>query len=74
MTTTQATTVGNSIGIVLPPEVIERLKVVSGDRLCLTETPNGFELQRLDDELASQLAAFDQVMHEDDEALRRLAE
>jgi putative addiction module antidote len=74
MTTTQVTTFGNSFGIVLPPEVLDRLKVVSGDKVQLIETPNGVELQRVDEELAQQLATFDRVMQEDDEALRRLAE
>jgi putative addiction module antidote len=74
MTTAQATTIGNAVSIVLPPEVVARLNVVSGDRLRFVETPNGFELQRVDEKLAEQLAAFDQVMLEDDEALRRLAE
>ena len=74
MTTAQVTAIGNSVGIVLPPEVVDRLKVVSGDKLQLIETPNGVELQRIDEELAEQLATFDQVMQEDDEALRRLAE
>jgi putative addiction module antidote len=74
MTTTQVTAVGNAVSIVLPPEIVERLKVVSGDRLCFRETLTGIELQRVDDELIEQLASFDQVMREDDEALRRLAE
>jgi len=74
MTTAQVTSVGNAVAVVLPPEVAEHLKVVSGDKLRLIETPTGVELQRVDAELAEQLGAFDQVMREDDEALRRLAE
>ena len=74
MITAQVTAFGNSVGIVLPREVLDRLKVASGDKLQLVETPNGVELKRLDEALAEQLAAFDQVMQEDDEALRRLAE
>jgi putative addiction module antidote len=74
MTTTAITTVDNSFSIELPREVIERLKVSSGDKLRLVETPTGVELQRIDPELAEQLAAFEQVMREDDDALRRLAE
>ncbi len=74
MTTTQVTAVGNSVSIELPPEIVDRLKVVSGDRVCFRETPTGVELQRMDAELAEQFAAFDQVAQEDEEALRRLAE
>jgi putative addiction module antidote len=74
MTTRQVTSVGNSIGVELPPEIAARLNIVSGDRVSFTETPTGVELQRVDAELAEQMAAFDQVMQEDDETLRRLAE
>jgi putative addiction module antidote len=74
MTTAQVTPFGNSMGIVLPPQILQKLNVVSGDQLCLIETANGVELKRVDPELAEQLRAADQVMREDDEALRRLAE
>lgn len=74
MTTAQITTVTDSLSIELPRDVVDRLKVASGDKLRLVQTPTGVEMQRVDDELAEQLAAFDQVMLEDDQALRRLAE
>lgn len=74
MTTAQVTPFGNSVGIVLPPEVLQKLNLVSGDQVYLRETAAGVELKRVDPELAEQLLAADQVMREDDEALRRLAE
>ncbi|HMO84226.1 MAG TPA: hypothetical protein PKC18_04810 [Lacipirellulaceae bacterium] len=74
MTTSPVTAVGDAHGIVLPPEVVDRLKVVSGDRVGFVDTPNGVELQRVDEEMAEQLEAFNRVMLEDDEALRRLSE
>jgi putative addiction module antidote len=74
MTAAQITTVSDTFSIELPPDVVARLKVGSGDKLRLVETPTGVELQRIDPELAEQLGVFDQVMREDDEALRRLAE
>lgn len=36
--------VGNSIGAVLPKEVLARMKVGQGDTLYLTETPDGYRL------------------------------
>ena len=39
-TTVKITTVGNSAGIVLPREVMEKLHVEKGDKLFLTETPD----------------------------------
>jgi putative addiction module antidote len=74
MSTTSIITVSPTLSIELPQDVADRLKVGSGDKLRMVETSTGVELQRVDGELAEQLAAFDQVMDEDDEALRRLAE
>lgn len=33
--------VGNSVGVVLPKEVLSRLKVGAGDSLALTDSPDG---------------------------------
>jgi bifunctional DNA-binding transcriptional regulator/antitoxin component of YhaV-PrlF toxin-antitoxin module len=74
MAADQITTVSDTFSIELPREVVDHLKIGSGDKLRLVETPTGIELQRVDQAVAEQLAAFDQVMLEDDQALRRLAE
>jgi putative addiction module antidote len=74
MSTTPIITIGPTLSIELPQDVADHLRVGSGDKLRVVETSTGVELQRVDAELAEQLAAFDQVMDEDDEALRRLAE
>ena len=74
MITAEVTSLGNSVVVILPPEAVDRLQVASGDKLQLIETATGVELQRVDPEVNAQLAAFEQVMREDDEALRRLAE
>jgi putative addiction module antidote len=67
------TTVGHSAGIVLPREVLERLRVDKGDTLFLTETPNGIELTPYDEEFAEQMAIAERVMREDRDILRKLA-
>ncbi len=74
MTTVKVTTVGNSAGIVLPKEVLERLRVGKGDVLCVLETANGIELTPYNPELAAQLDAAERVMREDRDILRKLAE
>ena len=74
MLTTQVISIGEGLGIILPPETVQRLNVVRGDHIQFFDTPNGFELRRVDEKLADQLRAVDQVMREDDEALRRLAD
>jgi putative addiction module antidote len=43
-TTVKITTIGNSVGIVLPKEVLNRLHVEKGDSLYLLETPEGIQL------------------------------
>jgi putative addiction module antidote len=74
MTTVKVTTVGNSAGIVLPREVLDRLRVGKGDVLYVLETPNGIELTAYNPEVAAQLEAAEHVMREDRDVLRKLAE
>jgi putative addiction module antidote len=68
------TTVGNSAGIVLPREILERLRVGKGDTLYATETPNGIELTPFDEEFAEDMAIAERVMRENRDLLRKLAE
>jgi putative addiction module antidote len=74
MTTVKITTVGSSTGIVLPPEVLARLRVATGDLLHVVEIANGVELTPYDPEFADQLAVAEQVMRSDRNVLKRLAE
>lgn len=69
----KVTTVGNSVGVVLPKEVLSRLHVVKGDMLCVTETPNGIELSPYDAEFEADMAAARKVMRRYRNALRELA-
>jgi putative addiction module antidote len=73
-TSLKITTVGNSAGVVLPKEILERLRVCKGDRLYVLETQNGIELVPYDPELAEQMEAAEQVMREDRDVLRKLAD
>ncbi|HMO80294.1 MAG TPA: AbrB/MazE/SpoVT family DNA-binding domain-containing protein [Pyrinomonadaceae bacterium] len=68
------TTVGNSAGIVLPREILERLRVKKGDTLFATETPDGIELRAFDEEFAEEMAIAERVMRENRDLLRKLAE
>jgi putative addiction module antidote len=72
--TLKVTTVGNSTGVVLPKEMLERLRVEKGDSLYAIETPNGIELTPYDPEFAAQMDIAERVMREDRDALRKLAE
>lgn len=67
------TTVGNSVGVVLPKEVLSRLKVEKGDTLYLVETPDGFQITPYDEAFARQIRAAEKVMHDQRDVLRELA-
>jgi len=68
------TTVGNSAGIVLPKELMARLRLEKGDALYATELPDGIKLSPFDPQLADQMAVAEKVMREDRNVLRKLAE
>jgi putative addiction module antidote len=68
------TTVGSSAGIVLPKEILAKLRVSKGDSLYVLETPDGVELRAYDAELAEQMEAAERVMREDRDVLRKLAD
>jgi putative addiction module antidote len=68
------TTIGNSVGIVLPKEVLNRLHVEKGDSLYVTDSPGGVQLSPYNAELARKLDAFEQVMRENRDVLKKLAE
>lgn len=69
------TTVGNAEGCVLPREACERLHVGEGDTLYLTEAPDGgYRLTAHDPVFAAQMAAFEEVVREDSDVLRALAQ
>lgn len=68
------TTIGNSVGVVLPREILERLRVKKGDILYALETSNGIELSAYDKEFAETMDVAERIMREDRDVLRRLAE
>jgi putative addiction module antidote len=74
MTPLKITTVGNSVGIILPKELLEKLGVDQGDTLFVIETQNGIELIPNNLELAAHMEIAERVMQEDRDVLRRLAE
>jgi putative addiction module antidote len=73
-TAVKVTTVGNSVGIVLPREILNVLHVEKGDTLYLTESPDGIRISPYDAGFAKKIEAFEQVMRENRDVLRKLAE
>jgi len=69
----KVTTVGSSAGIVLPKEVLMRLKVAKGDSIFLTESPEGFRITPYDPDFERQMGLTRKVMRERRDVLRELA-
>ena len=65
--------VGNSLGTVLPKEVVARLHVSDGDIVYLTEAPDGFRLTPYNPEFERQMTIARKVMKADRDVLRELA-
>lgn len=74
MITLKVTTVGNSVGVVLPKEVLTRLRVSKGDTLQVVETPDGVKLTPYDAEFAKQMDIAERVMRKRRDVLKKLAE
>lgn len=66
--------VGNSAGVLLPKELLARLRVEKGDSLYVAETPDGIKLMPHDPALAAQMEVAERVMREDRTVLRKLAD
>lgn len=65
--------VGNSVGVVLPKEVLAHLKVVEGDTVTVTEAQDGVRLSAGDPEFAKTMAVFESLNRRYRNALRELA-
>ncbi len=66
--------IGNSHGVVLPKEVLAHLRVAEGDRLFLTETPEGgYQITPYDPEFEQQLRLAEEGMARYRNTLRALA-
>ncbi|MEJ6657174.1 MAG: AbrB/MazE/SpoVT family DNA-binding domain-containing protein [Pseudomonas sp.] len=68
------TSIGNSSGIILPKEILARLRVEKGDELYVLETPDGIKLTTFDPTLAEQMDVAEQIMREDRQILHKLAQ
>lgn len=66
-------TIGNSVGVIMPKELLEKLRVEKGDILYATDTPNGIELSPYNPDFARIMDAAETVMREDRDVLRELA-
>lgn len=68
------TKIGNSAGIILPKDVLARLRVEQGDLLYVSETPDGIRLTASNPDFAAKMAMAEAIMREDRDILRVLAQ
>jgi putative addiction module antidote len=67
------TQIGNSVGVILPKEVLARLKLGKGETVFLTDTPGGVALTPYDPTLDDQIAAGREFMRDYRDTFHALA-
>ena len=73
MTTLKLTQIGNSLGVILPKEFLTKMKLVKGDKLYVTDSPDGLRLTPHDGEFEKQMQAAEKIMKSRRQVLRELA-
>lgn len=68
------TAIGNSAGVILPKELLARLRLGKGDEIYALETPDGIKLTAFDPTLAEQMEVAEQVMRKRRALLHKLAQ
>src|SRR5882672_6064615 len=67
------TRIGNSVGLILPKDMLARLKVDKGDTLHVTDTPDGLRLTPHDPRFAAQMKHARRIAKRRRTVLRELA-
>lgn len=73
MHTLKITKIGNSEGVILPKEVLARLKLQAGDKVFLTDAPGGATLTPHDPAFEEQMKVAREIMADRRAVLRELA-
>jgi len=66
--------IGNSTGVILPKELLARLRVELGDTLYATEAPDGVRLTASNPDFEAKMKRAEKIMREDRDILRVLAQ
>lgn len=72
--TTKIVQIGNSLGIILSKEVLQKLRSAKGDPVHITETAHGIELSPIDPEFEADMRAGEDIAKRYRNALSKLAE
>ena len=67
------TQIGNSLGLILPKEVLARLKLAKGDEIFITESPEGYRITPHNPAFEAQMKAARTIMKRRRAVLRELA-
>jgi putative addiction module antidote len=73
MSALKLTQIGNSVGVILPKEVLARLKVEKGDTLFMSDAANGVTLSTYSPEFEAQMTAARRIMKKRRAVLHELA-
>jgi len=65
--------IGNSVGVIIPKEMLSRMHLKEGDKLCVIETQDGFRLTPYDENFARQMNIARRIMDRERDVLRALA-
>ncbi len=72
-TSVKITKIGNSAGVVLPKELLAKLRAGVGDMLYVSEAPDGIRITASNPTFAAQMELAEQIMRDDRDILRILA-
>ena len=67
------TQVGNSVGVILPKELLARLRVEKGDVVYVTESPDGYRITPHSERFEAQMKVARKIMKARRAVLRELA-
>lgn len=70
---TEIRKIGNSTGLILPKDLVTRLGLAPGDKVVLTETPDGFAVRRATDTFEKGMGIARRAMKTYRNTLRELA-
>jgi putative addiction module antidote len=73
MAITKIIAIGKSAGIILPEELLQRLKLQKGDTVYISETPGCLRLSPRDEEFGATMEVTDEMIRGHLDASRKLA-
>ncbi|MBD1821016.1 AbrB/MazE/SpoVT family DNA-binding domain-containing protein [Cyanobacteria bacterium FACHB-DQ100] len=65
--------VGDSLGVALPEEIVQKLQVKEGDTVDISETPDGVEITNRAPNLEKAMQAYQKINEKYKNALRELS-